>query len=102
MSSDTHIVNAIGATDRGYHPAGEVMEHSRVLKYVEEVLRGTELSPAEVEFSRTAVEDVPIIGIKGIEILRDIVKTSFRVFIRTAATALPLSFIAAAAAALLF
>ncbi len=38
MSSDTHIVNAIGATDRGYHPAGEAMEHDKVLQYVGEAL----------------------------------------------------------------
>ncbi len=101
MSSDTHIVNAIGATDRGYHPAGEAMEHGRVLQYVEEALKRTELSPAEVSFARATVDDVPIIGVKGIEVLRNVVKTSFRVFIRTAATVLPLSFVAAAAAALL-
>ena len=40
MSSDTHIVNAIGATDRGYHPAGEAMEHGRVLQYIEDALKG--------------------------------------------------------------
>jgi putative membrane protein len=101
MSSDTHMVNAIGATDRGYHPAGEMMEHKKVIQYVEEALKGVELSPAEVSFMRVAVDDVPIIGIKGIEVLRDVVKTSFSVFIRTAAIALPLSFVAAVAAALL-
>jgi putative membrane protein len=101
MSSDTHVVNAIGATDRGYHPAGEAMEHGRVLKYIEEVLKGVELSPADVEFSRTTVDDVPVIGVKGIGVLRDVVKKSFRIFIRTAATALPISFIAAVAAAFL-
>jgi putative membrane protein len=100
MSSDTHIVNAIGATNRGYHPAGEAMEQERVLQYVEEALKGVELSPAEASFTRAAVDDVPIIGVKGIEVLRDVVKTSFRVFIRTAAMVLPLSFVAAAAAAL--
>jgi hypothetical protein len=46
------------------------------------------------------VDDVPIIGLKGIGVLRDLVKSSFRVFIRTAATVLPLSFVAAVAAAL--
>jgi putative membrane protein len=101
MSSDTHIVNAIGATDRGYHPAGEAMEHSRVLQYVEEALKGVKLSSTEVSFTRVALDNVPIIGVKGIEVLRDVIKTSFSVFIRTAVTALPLSFIAAAAAALL-
>ena len=100
LSSDTHIVNAIGATDRGYYPAGEVMEHEKVLQYIEEVLKGAEPTLAEVSYARIVVNDVPIIGMKGIGVLRDLVKSSFQVFIRTAVTALPLSFIAAVAAAL--
>ncbi len=59
------------------------------------------LRPAEASFKRVAVDDVPIIGVKGIELLREVVKTSFRVFIRTATTALPLTFIAATITALL-
>lgn len=101
MTSDTHLVNAIGATDRGYHPAGEAMEHGKVLRYVDELLSNAKLRPAEASFTRVAVDDVPIIGHKGIELLRGVVKTSFKVFIRTAVTALPLTFLAAAAMALL-
>jgi putative membrane protein len=101
MSSDTHIVNAIGATNRGYHPAGEAMEHGRVLQYIEEALNGSVLTAAEISYARIVVDNVPIIGVKGIGVLRDVVKSSFRVFIRTAAIALPLSFMAAAAAAIL-
>ena len=101
MSSDTHIVNAIGATNRGYHPAGEAMEHGRVLQYIEDALNGSVLTVAEVSYARIVVDNVPIIGVKGIGVLRDVVKSSFRVFIRTAAIALPLSFMAAAAAAIL-
>jgi putative membrane protein len=100
MTSDTHLVNAIGATDRGYHPAGEAMDHSRVLWYVDELLR-VETKPAQAAFTRVAVDGVPIIGHRGIELLRGVVKTSFRVFIRTAATALPLTFLAAIAVTLL-
>jgi putative membrane protein len=101
LSSDTHLVNAIGATDRGYHPAGEVMELEKVHQYIEEALKGVKLTPAQTSFARTAVDDVRIIGMKGIELLRNVVKTSFVLFIRTAATALPLTFIAATAAAFL-
>lgn len=101
MTSDTHLVNAIGATDRGYHPAGEAMEHGKTLRYVEEALSAAKPRPAEASFKRVAVDDVPIIGVKGIELLREVVKTSFRVFIRTATTVLPLTFITAAITALL-
>jgi len=101
MTSDTHLVNAIGATDRGYHPAGETMEHARTLRYVEEALSAAKPRPAEASFKRVAVDDVPIIGVKGIELLREVVKTSFRVFIRTATIALPLTFIAATITSLL-
>ena len=101
MSSDTHIVNAIGATDRGYHPAGEAMEHEKVLHYIEEILKLAAPTSAEVSHARIVVDDVPIIGVKGIGVLRDLIKSSFRVFIMTAATVLPLSFVTAVAAALL-
>jgi putative membrane protein len=101
LTSDTHLVNAIGATDRGYHPAGEAMEQSSVLRYVEELLGAAKPRPAEVSFTRVAVDDVPIIGADGIELLMIVVKTSFRVFVRTAAAALPLTFLAAMATALL-
>jgi putative membrane protein len=101
LSSDTHLVNAIGATDRGYHPAGEVMELKKIYHYIEEALKGVTLTPARVSFARITVDDVQIIGFKGIELLRGIVKTSFMVFIRTAATVLPITFIAATAAAFL-
>lgn len=100
MTSDTHLVNAIGATDRGYHPAGEAMDHARVLWYVDELLKA-ETWPAQAAFTRVAVDGVPIIGHRGIELLREVVKTSFKVFIRTAAAALPLTFLAAIAVALL-
>jgi putative membrane protein len=101
MTSDTHLVNAIGATDRGYHPAGEAMDHATVFRRVDEALKAAEPRPAEASFKRVSVDGIPIIGEKGIELLRGVVKTSFRVFVRTAVTALPLSFIAAIAVALL-
>ncbi len=101
LTSDTHLVNAIGATDRGYHPAGEAMDQVSVLRYVEELLSAAKPKPAEAFFTRVAVDDVPIIGADGIELFRIVVKTSFRVFVRTAAAALPLTFLAAAATALL-
>jgi hypothetical protein len=76
------------------------MDHSRVLFYIDELLK-VETEPAQAAFTRVVVDGVPIIGHRGIELLRGVVKTSFRVFIRTAAAALPLTFLAAIAVALL-
>jgi putative membrane protein len=101
MTSDTHLVNAIGATDRGYHPAGEVMDHAAVLRYVEELLGSVVMTPAVASLIHVSVDGVPIIGNKGIELLRGIVKTSFRIFMRTSAAVLPFSFLTALAVALL-
>ncbi len=101
LTSDTHLVNAIGATERGYHPMGEAMEEEKVLKYIDEALKEAKTSPSIVSFTRIRVDDVQVIGVKGIEALRGVVKTSFRLFIRTAAAALPLTFIAATIVALL-
>ena len=101
LTSDTHLVNAIGATERGYHPMGETMDEEKVLGYIHEALKGATTSPSRVSFTRIRVDNVQVIGLKGIETLRGVVKTSFRLFIRTAATALPLTFIAAIVVALL-
>ena len=96
LTSDTHLVNAIGASERGYHPMGEIMEEEMVLKYIDKTLNGVKTSPSLVSFTRIRVDNVQVLGVKGIETLRRIIKTSFRVFIRTAVTTLPLTFIAAA------
>jgi predicted neutral ceramidase superfamily lipid hydrolase len=65
------------------------------------MLNSVKVERVEVAFTRVAVKGIPIIGHRGIDVLREIVKTSFKVFIRTALTALPLTFLAALAVALL-
>ncbi len=101
LTSDTHLVNAIGATERGYNPMGEAMDWGRVQAYVDETLREVKTSPSRVSFARARVEGVKVIGVRGIETLRGVVKTSFRLFARTAAVVLPITFAAAAVVALL-
>jgi len=38
LTTDTHSVNGVTLAPRGYHPIGEVMDHSLVIKYVREVV----------------------------------------------------------------
>lgn len=102
LTSDTHLVNAIGATERGYHPMGEAMNEDKIIAYIEEALRNTVPIVAEANFTRVEVDNIKVIGFKGLEILRDVIKTSFSVFIRTTAIMLPLTLIAAALVAFFY
>lgn len=95
LTSDTHLVNAIGATDRGYHPMGEVMNEDKLITYIEEALRNTVPIAAEVNFTRVKVDNVKVIGSKGLEVLREVIKSSFSFFIRITTIVLPLTLVAA-------
>ncbi|UCE28464.1 MAG: DUF2070 family protein [Candidatus Bathyarchaeota archaeon] len=71
FTTDTHIVTGVATTVRGYHPVGEVMDHSKLISYVkeaaEEALVG--LKPAEVSKRICIVPNVKVIGEKSIEAL---------------------------------
>ena len=99
LTSDTHVVNAIGATERGYHPMGETMDQERVVVYVTGLLTEAKPRPAAVLFKRVRVEGVRIIGAHGLEVLREVVSGSFRTFIAIATVAIPAAFVASALAA---
>ena len=101
LTSDTHLVNAIGVTDRGYSPVGEAMEEGLLFAYVDRALDLAETTPAVVSFNRVKIEAVPVLGANGIELLMGVVKSSFRKFSVTALTAIPLTFLAAALTAFL-
>jgi len=69
FTTDTHIVNAVVLSKRGYHPIGEVIDHNKLIGYVRcAVLEALgNLSPAEVAWNKTVIPKVKVIGEKQID-----------------------------------
>jgi len=95
FTSDTHLVNAIGATTRGYHPFGEVLDWDKVLNYIKIAYSNLEMFTSYVNFSRTSTIGIRVIGSDGLLLLKDILRSSFTRFITITLVTLPLSFILA-------
>lgn len=68
FTTDTHVVNAVVLTERGYHPVGEVSDPNKIVKYVRyavaEALEKMDL--AEAAWSRISIRGVKVIGEKQI------------------------------------
>ena len=69
LTTDTHEVNAVVMTARGYHPLGEAIPHERLISYVKaavvEALNNME--PTSVAWRAGGVPNVKVIGEKQIE-----------------------------------
>ena len=100
LTSDTHLVNGIGATDRGYYPIGERTDWDRLFDYVREVIRSasSKLAPAQASFSSVSVPNLPVIGENGLNTFRHILDSGFSLFKRAALTILPATIVLAAVA----
>jgi len=50
LTTDTHVVNGIVLTKRGYHPVGEVMDQEKLIDYIKQaaITALDDLEPAEV------------------------------------------------------
>jgi putative membrane protein len=76
LTTDTHVVNAIIMTARGYHPLGEAISHEKLINYVKYVVREAlnNLKPASTAWSVGKVSNVRVIGenqIKEMSLLAD-------------------------------
>lgn len=76
FTTDTHAVNAIVMTARGYHPIGEVMPHDKLIHHIKEGIREalSNMEPASFGYHVGAVADVGVVGeaqIKQITLLAD-------------------------------
>ncbi|MFQ6067913.1 MAG: DUF2070 family protein [Candidatus Bathyarchaeia archaeon] len=69
LTTDTHVVNAIIMTARGYHPLGEVIPHEKLINYIKHAVREalSNLRPASVAWRLGEVANVKVIGEKQIE-----------------------------------
>ncbi|UCH57902.1 MAG: DUF2070 family protein [Candidatus Bathyarchaeota archaeon] len=84
MTSDIHLVNAIGATERGYSPFGEAMEERKIIGYatglVEKALGDFQICGAS--HSRTVIPGLIVLGERGLEALRHVLESGFALFRR--------------------
>lgn len=97
MTTDTHLVNAIGVTPRGYYTIGERMEEELLIKYVVEACREalSGMAPGEAAHSRITLPEMRVLGVKGLEAFADILESSFSLFKKTMLILLPSSLLLA-------
>jgi len=64
LTTDTHIVNAIGTMERGYYPVGEAVDHERLISHIKGVaVKAVDSAErAEVFYTRVQVSKVRVIG----------------------------------------
>jgi len=68
LTTDTHSVNGVVLTERGYHPVGEAMDKVKLISYIRQAAMNAldDLEPAEVSWRIETVSGVKIIGEKQI------------------------------------
>ena len=71
LTTDTHSVNGIVLTARGYHPIGEAMDNAKLISYIQQAAKNalSNLESAEVSWRMETVPNIKVIGEKQIEVL---------------------------------
>jgi putative membrane protein len=71
LTTDTHSVNGVVLTARGYHPIGEAMDNAKLISYIQQAAKNalSNLEPAEVSWDMATVPNIKVIGEKQIEVL---------------------------------
>jgi putative membrane protein len=80
LTTDTHAVTGLILTTRGYHPIGEVMDHTTIIEYIREATKKAleNVEPAKVSWRTISVANVKVIGKKQIETLSLIAEETFQ------------------------
>jgi len=80
LTTDTHAVTGLILTTRGYHPIGEVMDHTMLIEYIKEVTMKAlgNMEPAKVSYCTISIPSVKVIGKKQIETLSLIAEETFQ------------------------
>jgi putative membrane protein len=91
FTTDTHVVNALVMSERGYHPVGEVIDHQKLIKEVKEAAAQAlgNLEPAEVSWRRVTIRGVKVIGEQHIDKLSLIVDEGAKRAKKTSAIIFP-------------
>jgi putative membrane protein len=84
MTSDTHLVNALGATEKGYFPIGERTDPERVLGHVVEAVEsaGAHGGRCRMLHSRAVVGGLTVLGVGGLNALNHVLESGFDLFKR--------------------
>jgi putative membrane protein len=71
FTTDTHSVNALILSKRGYHPIGEAIDHEKLIGYIERVTLAavSDLERAKAAARNITVRKVKVIGEKKLETL---------------------------------
>ena len=71
FTTDTHSVNAITLSERGYHPIGEAIDHEKLIGYIKEATLAavSDLERAKATAHSITVPNVKVIGAKKLEAL---------------------------------
>jgi putative membrane protein len=93
MTSDTHLVNAIGATEKGYFPIGERTDPEGVLDHVVGVVERAGVSDGRCRVLRCrgVVEGLTVLGAVGLNALRHVLESGFDLFRRAGIVAMMIS-----------
>jgi len=93
LTTDTHVVNGIVPTARGYHPIGEVMDQATLIDYIKQATISAikDLEPAEVSWRTETVSDVKVIGEKQIETLCLLAEKTAKISKRLAISLFPIT-----------
>lgn len=69
FTTDTHCVNALTLSRRGYHPVGEVIDHEKLIKYIIDAaaVAITDLQPVKIGFRKASISKLRVIGRKSLE-----------------------------------
>jgi len=68
LTTDTHSVNGVVLTERGYHPVGEAVDKAKLISYVRQAAMNAldDLESAECSWRTETVSSVKVIGEKQI------------------------------------
>jgi putative membrane protein len=71
FTTDTHSVNALILSKRGYHPIGEAIDHKKLIDYIKEATLAavSDLERAKAAARSVTVPNVKVIGAKKLETL---------------------------------
>jgi putative membrane protein len=80
FTTDTHAVNAVVLTARGYHPVGEAMDQGTLINYIKKAATDAlaNLERAEVAWRTETVSKVKVIGEKQIEAMSTLLDKSLK------------------------
>jgi putative membrane protein len=98
LTSDTHLVNGIGATNSGYFPIGVKTEGGKIVVYSTEAIENAlkKLRGSRARHSYTTIPGLTVLGSAGLEALSHVLESGFELFRRAGSTIMPASLLLAA------